>query len=389
MKMKIAAVTLYPWKKAGSASYSYKLYQEISRHCEVIIFSDQDSNAKDNGVIVVRAWHRNSLWTPFQICKKVLKERPHICHIQLEYRTFNDYTAMTAIQTMLLLILMSPSSTKKYITLHGVISAITMENLFSERTSTAIFRGLLKLFYKSLELLVKKIIVHTHVMMAVLQKEYNVKSGKIIVIPHGVDRASHSNKKIEKEETTLLFHGYIRPSKGLEYLLDALHKVIKSYPKTELIIAGGAPYQEKNAESYFIKKLEAKIEFLDLKRNVKIFRGFLSEEELDRLISESDIVIFPYIDFFVEASGALARTMDYAKPVICTKTPRFIGDLEDLKDCLMVPPCNGEKLANAIIKLIQDKNLREKLKVGLKEKAVTRYWDAIAEKHIQLFGGTL
>jgi len=119
---------------------------------------------------------------------------------------------------------------------------------------------------------------------------------------------------------------------------------------------------------------------------VKIIKGFLTENELEELILESDILIFPYTDNFVEASGALARVMDYEKPVICTRTLRFIGDLRDTKDCIMVPPCNDKKLRDAIINLVQNKSLRDELKMNLKKKASYRYWDVLARRYIQLFG---
>jgi len=381
--MKLVAITLYPNKKAGSAIYSYKLYQEVAKHCEVVIFSDEDADKK-NVIRAVKVWRRNSFWIPFRLFRRILKEKSHVCHFQIEYRTFNDNAALSSLEILLLLLFMIPSSIKKFVTLHGVISLAVAKELYGKRTGAIISKVPLKIFYKMLGILTEKIIVHTYVMKAILQEEYRVDKNKIIVIPHGVDRARRLSKKGENSGFNLLFHGFIRPSKGLECLLKAMQEVVKVSSETKLIIAGGTPHQEK--EYFYINELRKKIRSLQFENQVKIMKGFLTENELEELILESDILVFPYTDNFVEASGALARVMDYEKPVICTRTPRFMGDLKDTKDCLMVPPCNDKKLGDAIINLVQNKSLRDELKMNLKKKASSRYWDVLAKRYIQLYG---
>jgi glycosyltransferase involved in cell wall biosynthesis len=379
--MKLVAITLYPNKKAGSATYSYKLYKEISKQAKVVIFGDEETERK-NTAQVVKAWHRNSMWTPFKLFTKVLKENPQVCHFQIEYRTFNDNAMLSSLEFLIIPIFLAPSSIKTFTTLHGVISLSAAKEFYGKRTGAAI-KIPLRLFYKTLEVLTARIIVHTWVMKKVLQEEYGVNNDKIVIISHGVDRARHSYEMEDTQSHNLLFHGFLRSSKGLECLLNAMKVVLKRHPEARLTIAGGAPHQDR--ENTYIIDLEKKIETMQLDDQVKIIRGFLSENKLEELIVQNDILLFPYIDNFVEASGALARAMDYGKAVICTRTPRFIGDLEDEKDCLMIPPNNDAKLAEAIIRLIENKDIRERIKCNLKRKASDRYWDIMATKHLQLF----
>ena len=383
-KMKLVAVTLYPSKKAGSAVYSYKLYQEVAKHCEVVIFADEDAGKK-NTIRVVNVWRRNSFWAPFRLFEQILKEKPQACHFQIEYRTFSDSAASASIQMLLLLLFMIPSSVRMFVTLHGVISLDVAKEFYGKRTGAIISKVPSKIFYKMLGIFVEKIIVHTYIMKAILQQEYKVSKDRIIVIPHGVDRARRLYNKGESGRFNLLFHGFIRPSKGLECLLKAMREVVRVYSETRLIIAGGTPHQEK--KNFYIDELGKKIRSLQLENQVRIIKGFLTEHELEKLILGSNILVFPYTDNFAEASGALARIMDYERPIICTRTPRFIGDLEDTGDCMMTPPCNDKKLAEAIVDLIRDKNLRERLKTNLKKKATERYWDVLAIKYTRLFGG--
>ena len=381
--MKIAAVTLYPDKKAGSALYSHKLYAEISKYCTVVILSDNEANHKDN-VKMVNAWRRKSLLMPFQLFKHILRQKPHICHFQIEYKTFNDNAAISAIENLLLLLLTRITSINILVTLHGVIPFATTEKVF-ERKATAVFYNVpLRIFYKALEFSSKKIIVHTNLMENIL-RAYGLSNNKIAVIPHGVDRARQFYGGDKKEGLTVLFHGFIRPSKGLEWLIKAMQNVAELHPRVKLIIAGETPHQEKRKGHFHISQLRREIRCLQLENHVKIIKKFLSENELEKLILESDVLVLPYIDNFFEASGALARVMDYGKPLICTKIPRFLGDLKNGEDCIMVSPCDAQKLAEAVIELVQNEKLRKKIGENLKEKASCRYWDILAKEYVQLY----
>jgi len=379
--MKLVAITLYPNKKAGSATYSYKLYKEIAKQFKVVIFGDEETERK-NTVEVAKAWRRNSIWAPFKLFIKILRENPQACHFQIEYKTFSDNAILSSLEFLIIPVFLAPSSIKTFATLHGVISLSAAKEFYGKRAGAAI-KIPLRIFYKTLEIFTAMIIVHTRVMKKVLQEEYGVNGNKIVIISHGVDPAKHSYEIGGTQSHNLLFHGFLRPSKGLECLLNAMQAVLKVDSEAMLIIAGGAPHQDR--ENTYIIELEKKIQSMQLENQVKIIRGFLSEDRLEELISRSDILVFPYTDNFAEASGALARAMDYGKAVVCTRTPRFIGDLEDEKDCLMVPPNNDVKLAEAIIRLIENKDFRERIKCNLKRKASERYWDIMATKHVQLF----
>lgn len=381
--MKVVAVTLYPDKKAGSALYSHKLYAEISKYCTVVILSDNDANQKEN-IKVVNAWRRKSLLTPFQLFKNILRQKPHICHFQIEYKTFNDSAALSAIENLLLFLFIRITSISILVTLHGVIPIAKTEKVF-ERKATAVLCNLpLRIFYKALEFSSKRIIVHTNLMGNIL-KGYGLSNNKIVVIPHGVDHARQLYGGDKKESLNVLFHGFVRPSKGLEWLINAMQKVAKLHPTVKLIIAGETPHQERVKGRFYISQLRRKIRYLQLENHVKIIKKFLSENELEKLILESDVLVLPYIDNFFEASGALARVMDYGKPLICTKIPRFLGDLKNGQDCIMVSSRDAQELAEAVIELSQNETLRKKISQNLKEKASWRYWDILAKKYVQLY----
>lgn len=109
-------------------------------------------------------------------------------------------------------------------------------------------------------------------------------SYKIIKIPHP---AYHVIPKTIPEVATypfiVLFFGLLRPYKNIEILL----KIAKLHPHLEFIIAGKPIHRE------YAQKLTLNIEANCLK-NVQLILGYISEDELDRLIQKASIMALPY-----------------------------------------------------------------------------------------------
>ncbi|MEM2102818.1 MAG: glycosyltransferase [Candidatus Bathyarchaeia archaeon] len=383
--MKIAVVTLYPPKKAGSAFYSFNLYRELAKYFEVVILTDEKGNSKM--IETIKAWNRNSILLPFQLFKKISQTKPSIVHFQIEYRTFNDNASLSTLNALLATILTRNLNVKLIITLHGVISSAVIEKENVHSFSKLFTRILLTLFYRTLGTFSTKLVVHTKITKQVLQEEYKINPDKIVVIPHGVNHATIKRRRSSGKMVRVLFHGFVRAEKGLESLLRAISIVAVSHRNVKLTIAGGSPHQERMTGTRYIEKLNKMVQTLQIEGHVEFIPGFLSEDKLEEQILSSDIMVFPYTDQFLEASGAAARVMDYGKPIICTRTPRFIGDFEDQKDCLMITPNNEKELAKAIIALIENDTLRERISENLKKKATNRYWNVLVKEYVRLFKG--
>lgn len=383
-KMKVAAVTLYPPKRAGSAFYAFNLYREIAKYCEVVILTDETASQTGTAKII-KGWSRNSFPLPFELFKHIYRARPSICHFQMEYRPFNDNAILSSLDALLTVILSRTASVKVMMTLHGIIYPAIIEDEKVQFFNRPLSKFLLTCFYKFLSIFSTKLIVHTQIMRKVLKDEYKIDIRKIVVIPHGVPRSNVLSRRLGKKIATIFFHGFIRPEKGLECLLKALRIVVDSNKNVRLVIAGGVPFQESVVGELYIDKLRKMINDLRLESHVDIKRGILSENELDKYISSSDVLVFPYLDRYLEASGAVARVMDYGVPIICARTPRFLGDLQNGQDCLMFDPNDEKELAKGIMNLINNQKLRQKISENLRDKAESRYWDVLAKEYIKLF----
>jgi len=159
-------------------------------------------------------------------------------------------------------------------------------------------------------------------------------------------------KKIAKneEDVIILSVSRLAPVKKIDELIKAFVQIRTLHKNCYLVIVG---------DGVEFKRLTGLANDLGAERI--IFTGYKSEEEVFNYYGACDIFVNPahvetYGKVFIEAMSA-------SKPVISTYGVGAVEDklLLDHENSLLVTPGKLEELKNAIIRLIQDKNLRKKL----------------------------
>jgi glycosyltransferase involved in cell wall biosynthesis len=92
---------------------------------------------------------------------------------------------------------------------------------------------------------------------------------------------------------------------------------------------------------------------------VKLHFRFVSSEELVALYRAADAVVYPYRA--ITTSGALATGLALGKAIVASDLPVFGELLTDRENALLIAPQDSEALAEALMELIQDAALRERL----------------------------
>lgn len=177
-------------------------------------------------------------------------------------------------------------------------------------------------------------------------------------------------------DPVLLYAGRLEKEKGVHILLQALVKIKRYIPSIKLLIAG---------EGSFRPELERLVELLDLKENVR-FLGWLSGEKLIEAFRSAQMLILPSI--IEEGVGmALVDAGLIGRPVIGSDLGGIRDIIHDGKNGLLFPPGDALALAEAILKLLNDREKAQKMglenyKIALKylqdrEHAVKRVRQAI------------
>lgn len=203
---------------------------------------------------------------------------------------------------------------------------------------------------------------------------------KTLVIPNGIhlNRLTFLNKKEIKEklrigeEKIILTAARLIEIKGIKYLIKAFNKVLEDQNNIRLLIIGDGP--EK-------KKLVNLSDQLHLKDRVS-FLGHMPQEQVLSYMCASDIFVGPSL---VEGLGnVFIEAMACGTPVIGTTVGGIPDIIEDEVNGLLVPPGDSKAIANAILKILDDEELRIRFsKKGLMVVKEKFAWDNICERIYQ------
>ncbi len=151
----------------------------------------------------------------------------------------------------------------------------------------------------------------------------------------------------------ILFVGFIRPEKGLEYLIRALPRVETAKP-VRLALVG--PSDQFAGER---KRLEGIVLELGLTDHVS-WEGYAAfGRDLFDQMDRSDVLVLPSVS--EGTPRVLVEARARSLPVISTTVGGIPSSVTDGEDGLLVPPCNVGALARALSSVIDDGDLRRRL----------------------------
>lgn len=173
------------------------------------------------------------------------------------------------------------------------------------------------------------------------------------------DVSGLSNQKI------ILYVGRLLKRKGVNYLLEAFAKTKKEIDCKLFIIGGEGLYGKTGDDRLSIDQLKAQSERLGLKLNCDIFfLGDVGERELLRSYRMCNVFVLPGITYVTGEPWGLVlnEAMQFERPVISTDA---VGAAHDLiaegVNGFMVPERNAEALSIALLKVLSDATLEEKM----------------------------
>lgn len=179
------------------------------------------------------------------------------------------------------------------------------------------------------------------------------------VIPNAVDLdLFRPVPRRERSGLRVGFAGQWVPGKGCIALLEAWRTVRASFPEAELWFAGGARLWKGTFEPPGAEEVARKIEEAAREGWLKIV-GERPRAEMPSFWHALDVAVVPS---FEEAFGLVAlEALACGVPVVASD----VGGLKDIivdQDCgFFVPPNNPERLAQAIVALLTNQDLRSRM----------------------------
>ncbi|MDO8491385.1 MAG: glycosyltransferase family 4 protein [Dehalococcoidia bacterium] len=203
------------------------------------------------------------------------------------------------------------------------------------------------------------------------------------IIPNGIDVA-HFTSNVPKLEQycdgklNILFVGRLEKRKGLIYLLEAYRKIKKEMPDTRLIIVGPGGGLQQGYERFVY----------EYKLPDVVFTGFCTYEDLPRYYHTAHVFCAPA--FERESFGIiLLEAMASGTPIIASNTEGYAGVIDGGDEAVMVEPRSVESLADALLRVLPDKELRARMGSAGRLKAERFDWSHISARLIDYYNGLL
>ena len=162
----------------------------------------------------------------------------------------------------------------------------------------------------------------------------------------------------ELNNKTLLFVGNVQERKGLLYGLRAFNELHQCHPEYKFLIAG------KYTDDEFYRSLDSFIMENNLSESVR-FLGRVSDEELDKAYSSSDIFLFPSL---LEGYGwVMIEAMGRGVPVVAFNNSAMPYTVVDKFNGLLIENKNWKKMGEGLIELVDNPGLLKSLQEGALE----------------------
>lgn len=145
--------------------------------------------------------------------------------------------------------------------------------------------------------------------------------------------------QINQSQRVLLFFGFVRKYKGLQYLLEAMKLLKERDFKVQLWVVGD--FGEDKDE--YVEQIRT----FEIEDQVQMVQGYVPDDEVEKYFAASDLVVLPYLS--ATQSGIVQIAFGFEKPVLVTE----VGGLPDVvtngKTGYVVEPRSAEMIAEAIM----------------------------------------
>ena len=237
----------------------------------------------------------------------------------------------------------------------------------------------------------ESIIVMTHNSAKILITDYDLPKKKISVIAHGTHLVPHLNRESLKKKygikgrKVLTTFGLLSSGKSIETTLEALPAIIKTNPDVIFLVIGKThPEVLKEEGEQYRNSLEAMIVSKNLTQHVKFINSYLPLPDLLEYLQLTDVYLFTTNDPNQAVSGTFAYAMSCGCPIISTPIPHAKEVLTE-DTGIIFDFRNSLQLAEGVIRLLNDNQLRSNIRVNTLQKIVSTAWENSAVEHTMLF----
>ncbi len=211
--------------------------------------------------------------------------------------------------------------------------------------------------------------------------------------PAGCDRTCQRARWGAVQGTWLLaYFGFLNAGKGGETLMRALAELVHAGRPARLLMVGGKVGASDPTNQEYLDRVEKLTVELGVADKVQ-WTGFTSSDQVSANLLAADCAVLPYREGATLRHGSLMAALTHGLPIVSTQAsagaevdPDLFPMLRDGESALLVPPEDPVRLAAAVERVMTDPALRVRLAEAAAGLSKQFEWDAIARRHLEVYG---
>ena len=326
-KLKIALVSPFPPSTGTLNEYAYHLVKHMNENesiGEIVIITDhlpegekyqiEDPNIR---ISFKAIWKFNALTNFWTIAKAIKDSQADIAFFNIQFLSFGD-KKVPATLGLLTPMISKLMGTKTVVLLHNIIE--TVDYASAGITKNPIMRWV----YNAVGTVLTRLVLSADLVALTMEKYVDIIKEKyqaenVALLPHGsFETHEEPDFNAGSKKLSVMTFGKFGTYKKVEKMIESVDLIRQRTGKDiDIVIAGT---DNPNVKGY-LKSVEEKYSHI---ANIQ-FTGYVEEEDVPRIFTESTAVVFPYTST-TGSSGVLHQAGSYGKAVALPN----IGDLKEL-----------------------------------------------------------
>ena len=229
-----------------------------------------------------------------------------------------------------------------------------------------------------------RVVVQSDTARARLLEMHAIAPRDVRVIPHGATPNLSTPARAPGRRPVILTWGLLGPSKGIEFVIEALAELRDLDPAPRYVVLGQThPRVVEHQGEAYRSSLIAQARTLGVDHLVEFEDRYVDTAAILAWIRNADVVVLPYRSRDQVVSGVLVEALASGKPVLATSFPHAVELLGEGSG-IIVPHEDASAIAASLRVLLTDPVRARRASAVARRQAQALFWASVGQTYREL-----